>query len=46
MKTLKIRSGIKAGKLSSNHNHAVSGLRIKSHVRAGKLATNHNQTAR
>ena len=41
---LKIRTGIKSGKLASNHNQtAETGLKVRTNVRAGHLASNHNQ---
>ena len=41
---MKVKSSVKAGKITVNHNQAVKGLRVKSSVRAGRIATNHNQT--
>jgi hypothetical protein len=38
-KVLKVKSGVKGGKLSTNHNKT---LKVKSGVKGGKLATNHN----
>jgi hypothetical protein len=38
---IKIRSGIKAGALLSNHNR--TRLKIRSGVKAGALLQNHNQ---
>jgi hypothetical protein len=40
-KRLKIRSGVKAGALTNNHNQR---LKIRSGVKAGALNTNHNQS--
>jgi len=41
---VRIKTNVKAGRLSANHNQTVKGLRVKSRVRAGKLSANHNQT--
>jgi hypothetical protein len=41
---MRIKSGVKAGKLASNHNQSVKRLRVKTNVKAGRLASNHNQT--
>ena len=41
---MRIKSNVKAGRLTSNHNQTVKGLRVKSNVKAGKLSANHNQT--
>jgi hypothetical protein len=42
---MKIRSTIKAGSFSQNHNQTVSrGPKVKSKVKAGSLTANHNQT--
>jgi hypothetical protein len=42
---LVVKSGIRAGKIATNHSR--TGLRVKSGVRAGagKLATNHSRVA-
>jgi hypothetical protein len=40
-KKLKIRSGVKAGSLTNNHNRR---LKIRSGVKAGSLTNNHNQS--
>jgi hypothetical protein len=43
---LKVKSNIKAGGLSVNHNQTTPrGLKVKSGVKAGGLSSNHNQTA-
>jgi hypothetical protein len=45
---MKIKSNVKAGGLSINHNQTISrGLKVKTNVRGGvwgNPATNHNQT--
>lgn len=44
---MKIRSNVKAGALSANHNQTAKGLRVKSNVKAGnngRIISNHNQT--
>ncbi len=43
---MKVRTKIKAGRLSANHNQTAGGLRVKTRVKAGRLAANHNQTVR
>lgn len=37
---MKIKTNIKAGSLTSNHNQS---LRVRTAVKAGALTTNHNQ---
>jgi hypothetical protein len=37
---IKVRSGIKAGSITLNHNR--TRLKIRSGVKAGSLTTNHN----
>ena len=39
-RALKIKSGIKAGKLAANHS--TRGLKVKAGIKAGKLSSNHN----
>ena len=48
---MKVRTGIKGGKLAANHNQTLlrvrpraKGLRVKTGVKAGKLSANHNET--
>jgi len=41
--TLKLKTGLRGGKLAANHNQPI---RVKTSVRAGKLAANHNQSTR
>lgn len=45
---MKIKSNVKAGSLTTNHNQTINragkGLHIKSNVKAGALTANHNQT--
>ena len=46
---LKVKSNIRAGYISLNHNKAVAsekasaGVKVKSHVRAGYITLNHNR---
>jgi len=40
---LKVRTGIKAGKISANHSRA--GLKVKAGIKAGKISANHARTA-
>ena len=43
--TMKIKSNVKAGGLTCNHNQtAAGGLKVKANVKAGALIPNHNQT--
>ena len=42
---LKVKTSVKAGGFSTNHNQtAMSGLKVRTNVRAGGLTANHNQT--
>ena len=41
---MKVKSSVKAGKITVNHNQAVKGLRVKSSVKAGGQMLNHSQT--
>jgi hypothetical protein len=43
---LKIKSNVKAGALSPNHNQTMRGLKVQSSVKAGGIQVNHNQTAK
>lgn len=43
---MKVKSNVKAGGASLNHNQSVKGLRVKSNVKAGRIISNHNQTAK
>ena len=47
---MKIKTNVKAGGLSSNHNEAqvrdanqAAGLRVKTRVKAGGMGSNHNE---
>ena len=44
---MKVKSKVKAGGASLNHNQTAKGLRVKSSVRAGneqcRIISNHNQ---
>jgi hypothetical protein len=39
-RSLKVKSGIKAGKFATNHS--ARGLKVKAGIKAGKIATNRN----
>ena len=42
---LKIKTSIKAGGISSNHNQTlVRGLKVRTSIKAGGLSANHNET--
>ena len=48
---MKVKTGIKGGKLSANRNETLlrgcrrtKGLRVKTGIKGGKLAANHNET--
>jgi hypothetical protein len=48
---MKLRTNVKAGALSPNHNEVqagetkqISGLRVKTRIKAGALSPNHNET--
>lgn len=41
---LKVKTNVKAGGTSFNHNQALArGLKVKTNVKAGGLSANHNQ---
>jgi hypothetical protein len=40
---LRVRTGVKAGGLYTNHNQAASPLKIRTGVKAGNMKQNHNQ---
>ena len=42
MKTLAVKSGLKAGKIATNHSRTT--LRVRTGLKAGKLATNHSRS--
>lgn len=45
--SLRVKSGVKAGAVGSNHNQTVKrGLKVRSSVKAGALVDNHNQTVK
>lgn len=41
MNTLAVKSGLKAGKIATNHSRAT--LRVRTGLKGGKLATNHSR---
>lgn len=41
---MKVKSDVKAGGRTLNHNQTNRGLRVKSKVKAGGRGLNHNQT--
>ena len=43
---MRVKTNVKAGAISKNHNQTVKGLRVKSNVKAGALTRNHNQTVK
>ena len=43
---MKVKSNVKAGGASLNHNQTAAGLQVKSKVKAGALAPNHNQSVK
>ena len=40
---MKIKTAVRAGSITHNHNQ--NGLKVKTKLRAGALTTNHNQNA-
>ena len=49
--TLRVKTHVKAGRLTANHNETLvqalrpaGSLQVKTHVKAGSLTTNHNET--
>jgi hypothetical protein len=44
VKGLRVKSSVKAGGISFNHNQTAAGIRVKSKVKAGGMDINHNQT--
>ena len=43
--TLKVKSGLKGGKLATNHIRA-GQLKVATQLKAGRLAANHSRTMR
>ena len=43
---MRVKTNVKAGIITMNHNQAVKGLRVRSSVRAGIITPNHNQTVK
>jgi hypothetical protein len=43
---MKVKSNVKAGGASLNHNQTAAGLRVKSKMKAGALNPNHNQSVK
>jgi hypothetical protein len=43
---MRVKSNVKAGGISFNHNQTTKGLRVKSNVKAGGISFNHNQKVR
>lgn len=43
---LRVKTGLKAGKLTANHNPTARGLRVRTALKGGKIATNHNARLR
>jgi hypothetical protein len=41
---MRVKSSVKAGALTSNHNQTTAGVRVKNKVKAGGIDPNHNQT--
>ena len=40
---MKVKTGIKAGGWSLNHNEAQGGLKVKTGIKAGGFGVNHNE---
>jgi hypothetical protein len=46
---MKVRTHVRGGRISSNHNQTLAkarGLRVKSAMKGGRISANHNQTLR
>lgn len=41
---MRVKSKVKAGKITVNHNQSVKSLRVRSGVRAGGVKLNHSQS--
>ncbi|HET9531165.1 MAG TPA: hypothetical protein VFQ92_12485 [Blastocatellia bacterium] len=41
---MRIKTNVKAGGISMQHNQTIRSVKVKSGVKAGKLAANHSQT--
>ena len=41
---MRIKSNVKAGGISMQHNQTIRSLKVKSGVKAGRIVSNHNQT--
>jgi hypothetical protein len=51
VRAVRVKTGVKAGMLSANHNETLvrelpklRGMRVKTGVKAGMLSANHNET--
>jgi hypothetical protein len=40
---MKVKTGVKAGGRSLNHNEAQGGLKVQTGVKAGGISLNHNE---
>jgi hypothetical protein len=43
--TLRVKSGLRGGKLAANHNRA-GQLKVATQLKAGRLSANHSRTMR
>ena len=43
---MRVKSNVKAGGITYNHNQTTAGVRVKSRVKAGGISWNHNQTVK
>ena len=43
---LRVKTAVKAGKLTANHSATPRGLRVKTALKVGKIATNHSARLR
>ena len=41
---MRVKSSVKAGGITTNHNQTTAGVRVKSKVKAGGINLQHNQT--
>ena len=41
---IKVKTRVRSGRLSSNHNATKAGVKVRTKIRSGRLAANHSGT--